>query len=313
MTIPQPRYQNIKGDSHSCWHCQHFQRLDPRSPPDSETCQGECRFDIPGSLHSADDQYKYYPDSPDCYFYYQPYWPMIHQGSKFWCGNWTRSHEENISPPPALNLCNEQILLVCHEFWDNWARDDKLASQTLCWTCDHFQPYPKMIGYDPANYPAWDGECCRKNPDPHWWMEFLIRVYDFDSNLIGSASSIPDCFPTAPYIDDARTLWCSQWERARHALYKPLEFKPNDYLIAGKGKTRETVGMSVYNRVPDTLKKQIQEKLDYARSINYCPTQTKAGKLFAQTDARNVRLRDAIVNHRKQQARDFMRAQQKDF
>jgi hypothetical protein len=194
---------NSKADEYvSCWLCDHFQRYQPGTEP--ILCSGECRYPAPecNKFILQNDQNIIVP----------LYFPVILNSPHKWCAKFERTREKNLPPTPpdvSPETCENvgEFPADWIEFWEGDEADPTLwnkktgsgyvskpADGISCWNCDNFQY---------ATGPE-AGRCVFQPPQAS------------GNGTYGGANPYYEQLDW-PFYDSAPKVWCSQWQRRRHA------------------------------------------------------------------------------------------------
>lgn len=188
----------------ACWYCDHFQRYDRYAGTDqaSGSCVGECRANRAPNWGTG-----FFSAQP---FYLFNSFPVIDNAQARRCGQFQRTREKNLPPPPPVDENNDcadttdplnQQKVFNGEPWNKKILTgyvDSPQKGICCWNCDHFFLW---FSEDPQST---SGECVADPP------AFMSRPFGLGSN--GAVNS------AFFWTDFAVCLWCARWERARHDL-----------------------------------------------------------------------------------------------
>lgn len=197
---------NIKADLNvDCWHCEHFQRYDKGTNPQS--CAGECRrysalIFQQGIMVEVDHLAN-------------KWWPVIENAQAAWCGEFVRTREKNLPPVPPLDEddeCEERLVLpdAWQDFWyqgNYWNKKiesgyvDEAKDGVCCFNCDHWNPLGSTPGIT-------DGSC-RRRPPGIYYEQFQPQPLWYNESW-------------GNYAMNFLCVWCSEWTRTRTPRGEPL-------------------------------------------------------------------------------------------
>jgi len=199
---------NSKADKHvNCWLCDHFQRYDRSSSPQS--CVGECRYNAPDGIISGNfggagiSEFRFFP--------------VIEDSPNVWCAKFERTREKNLPPvPPQTDIHGTQSCensAVLPDEWETfffapWNKKilpgyvDEPKNGISCLKCDNFQI---------ENPDRGDSGYCRFHPPGSYrFGDALANFTDIQSSWAPFSSS--HCY------------WCSQWQRHTYTFVEPSGF-----------------------------------------------------------------------------------------